>query len=157
GREKAAEECRRHARQKASAIFRELSALRFGNVSRMLMEKARAIQREEMARAASKLRALDPSESEAVRRMSARIAARLIHLPLASIREFALDGRGGDAAEWAARLFGLPSDGPGAGAEETGPGADGADGGRRGAYGEERSGGPDGNPRARESGGRPPL
>jgi glutamyl-tRNA reductase len=72
-----------------------------------LVSEAEALARVEVERALSRLRAPDAAPEETVRRLADGIVQKLLHRPLARLRDAAADGTGVYYAEAVRRLFAL--------------------------------------------------
>jgi len=72
-----------------------------------LRARAESLRREELARYARRLQALEPEEREAVERLTSALVAKLCHQPSVALREAASREDGGRLDDAARELFGL--------------------------------------------------
>jgi glutamyl-tRNA reductase len=73
----------------------------------LLRARAESLRREELARYARRLQALEPEEREAVERLTSALVAKLCHQPSVALREAASREDGGRLDDAARELFGL--------------------------------------------------
>ena len=110
-REQVAERWRPRLVAEARMLLNELSAPLTGETARLLLEKVEQLKRAEL----DAMRAdgtLAPAEAERLERALEHLLTRLLHGPLATLKEAAREGDGVAASQWVTRLFRLHAQEP---------------------------------------------
>jgi len=104
-REQAAALSRPRLADEARLLFNELVLVQPGMTAKQLLAQAEALRKEELAKLGGA--GLNEAALKELERALERFQGRLLHAPLAVLKEAARQGDGEEAAQWIARLFRL--------------------------------------------------